>query len=345
MDSLTDMQKEYFKRLEEEEKEKLLENSDLIESFKRKCRNKGIHLTDDNFRYIQTIGIVATYPNILGLLNSEVQKDKEELVKCELLDKMYKKEVFVSGFLYHQDYMVMAHPFFRRGFHKNSNYTPRFIELFWVLRKPEIEAYISLDFDRVRVNVDKTTYFEADTWYGANFNENIDQITDGTSKLRPPLDLGEFDISFLFANAYSLDIKWDSKEGVKTFQAEEFKTDKVKIDYGGSEYFPVRYLHAEFDLDRNHFRHFDGAIHFYTEDEYARRRDSDFNFNAKHNDHIKTKSLKLFKMNGQVSVETWVEFSSHFFSGNPLILEYFEGKCPEHVQEIVDIRRKTVSNE
>ena len=32
---------------------------------------------------------------------------------------------------------------------------------------------------------------------------------------------------------------------------------------------------------KNYFRHFDGAIHFYTENEYLSRRDSDFNYNSK----------------------------------------------------------------
>ena len=171
------------------------------------------------------------------------------------------------------------------------------------------------------------------------------QINDGITKLRPPLDLGEYDISFFFKEAYSLDIKWDSKDGVKTFQSEEFKTEKVKVSFEGKDYYPVRYIHAEFDLKKNNFRHFDGAIHLYTEEEYFRRRDSDFNYNAKNQSHIKTKSLKLFKMNGEINVKTWVEFSSHFCTGNPLIIEYFEGEYPENIKKLIELRRKKASSQ
>lgn len=40
-------------------------------------------------------------------------------------------------------------------------------------------------------------------------------------------------------------------------------------------------------------------------------------------------------MNGVVDVETWIKFTSHFMTGNPLIFEYFEGKYPENIEEII----------
>ena len=126
------------------------------------------------------------------------------------------------------------------------------------------------------------------------------------------------------------------KGRIKSFQAEEFKTEKIKITKEGFTYYPVRYVHAEFDLDKNHFRHFDGAIHFYTEEEYYARRKSDFNYNAKNSTHIKTLSEKLFKLNGVVSIEQWIEFTGHFLTGNSLVFEYFEGKYPDAISEILE---------
>lgn len=86
---------------------------------------------------------------------------------------------------------------------------------------------------------------------------------------------------------------------------------------------------------------FDGAIHLYSETEYFQRRDSDFNYNKKSQSHIKADSLKLFKMNGSVNIDSWILFSSHFFTGNPLIVEYFEGQYPKHVKEIIENIRQT----
>ncbi|MHB8950602.1 MAG: hypothetical protein ACYC4S_16325, partial [Rhodoferax sp.] len=132
---------------------------------------------------------------------------------------------------------------------------------------PEVTKYIAIDEDRVRINVDGFAYFEEDTWYGAPFDDDVRNIKPGTVKLRPPLDLDPQYLDFLFAEIYCLDIKWSEANGVKTFQALELKTEDVQIVIDGKPYFPARYLHAEFDVTANCFRHFDGAIQYFLRDE------------------------------------------------------------------------------
>jgi hypothetical protein len=232
--------------------------------------------------------------------------------------------------------MLMAHPYFRRGHYQNNNFAPHFIDVFWGYNKDNIQKYIAIDSDRVRINVDNRMYMEFDTWYGAKFKNTISDIEDGIVKLRPPLGLESFDIEFFFGNTYSLDIKWTSKHGIKVFQAEEFKADKSRIIKNGNEYYPVKYLHAEFDNQAGTFRHFDGAIHFYTEEEYYQRRDSDFNYNNKNSLQLKTLSQKLFKVNGRVTTEEWINLVSHYLQGDPLIFEYFEGKLPDNILDTVE---------
>jgi len=235
----------------------------------------------------------------------------------------------------------MAHPFFRRGYYQGNNFSPRFIDMFWQYPNKENDRYIALDMDRVRVNVDDSMYMELDTWYGAKFNKNPEEIEDGIVKLRPPLDLEPFDIEFFFGDTYSLDIKWYTKENIKVFQAEEFKAEKNTIEIDGSIYYPVRYVHSEFDITSKSFRHFDGAIHFYTEEEYFQRRDSDFNYNDKNDLKVKTVSRKIFKINGSISMNDWIELTSHFLTGDPLVFEYFEGKLPDRVIETVQKLRNS----
>lgn len=336
MNQIDEINERYKKNMLEEEKSQLLSNAENITRFKNLCAEKGIQLSDANFSYIQTIGIVASYPNLLSILKTEIKEDKEELVSYNILNNHFKKGGFNGGYLYDPNYIIMAHPYFRRWFYTNNNFAPMFLDLFWRLQKPELDLSIAMDFDRVRINVDNSAIMELDTWYGANFTKEINQIPDGVSKLRPPRDIEDRHISFFFSNAYSLDTLWETKNGIKTFQAEEFKTQEVKIIIGGKEFYPVRYIHAEFDLDQGFFRHFDGAIHLYTESEYYQRRDSDLNFNSKNSHQIKANSRKLFKMNGAVDINTWVEFSSHFFTGNPLIIEYFEGKYPDYIIDFLE---------
>ena len=54
-----------------------------------------------------------------------------------------------------------------------------------------------------------------------------------------------------------------------------------------------------------------------------------------------TLSKKLFKINGHLSIDSWLELSSHYFSGDPLVHEYFEGQLPEQIQKIVKVFLKT----
>lgn len=332
---LDEIQQRYLQQLREEEIEELTKNAKVIVEFQDFAAKQGIILSEENFKYIRTIGVVATYPNLLSYLSPAFLKDKEGLLDYQSLCNSFERKRFMPGYLSAENYRVMAHPYFRRGFHDINNFAPRFIELFWAFNSPDIQTYISLDYDRVRIDESEFGYMEFDTWFGAKFDRNIESISDGIVKLRPPLDIDQAHISFFFASVYSLDIKWVTKDSIKSFQLEEFKDESVKIHKDGIEYYPVRYIHAEYDLDLGQFRHFDGAIHFYTEDEYFQRRDSDFNHNAK-STQIKTLSQKLFKMNGIIGIDTWIEFTSHFLTGNPLIFEYFEGKYPRHLQEILE---------
>lgn len=338
-------EKNYLQSIREREIEELDKNADIIERFKFFCAKKGLHLTDQNFRYVHTIGVVALYPNILSNLNSKILRDKEGLVNHTQLMSYYADKGVSGGYLWDPNYVILAHPFFRRGYCEDANYAPRFLDLFWGLTNPDIELFISLDFDRIRINVDESTYIERDTWYGAKFNKDIALMDDCISKIRPPLDMTKHHIKFFFNNAYSLDTIWSTKNGIKTFQAEEFKNDDVTIEINGNSFYPVRYIHSEYDIELGYFRHFDGAIHLYNSIEYFQRRDSDFNYNSKNSLKIKSNSTKLFKMNGLVDIDTFILFTSHFFSGNPLILEYFEGDYPDYLKEIIDKIRLVRDNQ
>lgn len=325
----------YKKFLIEEQERELQDNSELIQNFLQYCKKKKIPISEKNIEYIPTIGIVANYPNLVNLLNNKIQVDKEELVSFDVLEKEFTKQRFASGYLISEMYMAMANSYFRRGHYEKNAFAPRFIELYWNYSSSKNDKYISLDFDRVRINVDNRMLIELDTWYGAKFEENISDIEDGIVKLTPPLDLEKFDIKLFFNDVHSLNIKWYTKENIKVFQAEEFKQETEKIIKNGIEYYPAKYIHAEFDKLTGTFRHFDGAIHFYTENEYLQRRETDFNHNDKSDLQIKTLSQKLFKVNGEIEIKDWVELTSHFLTGNPLILEYFEGKLPDRIIEII----------
>ncbi len=331
-----EMMTRYFAGLKEESRKQLAAAAGLIARFTDMAESKGVLLYADSFEYIQTIGIVAKAKGIARKLLGPVTAERDGLLPFNGIASRLPPSHFGGGCFSGPDFILMAHPCYRRSMSLVNNWAPRFIDLFWGFDGPGIEKYIAIDEDRVRINVDGGHYFEADTWFGAPFDEDIRNIKPGIVKLRPPLDLDSMDISMFFADVYCLDIKWSESDGIKSFQALELKTEGTRVEVEGQYYYPARYLHAEYDLKADCFRHFDGAIQLFTDDEYFQRRNSDFNMVMKNSAHIKARSTKVFKINGPLRTKDWVEFCCHFFAKNPLFFEYFTGEYPQRLTQIIE---------
>lgn len=328
-------EKERMERYLEQEKrlaERTLANSkDAIENFKKLATSKGIILNADSFSYIHKIGVVASYPNLAERLLGDIQKERDGLFSFDEIVQKISSETAQEGYFLCSNYTIMADSCFRRQMHSMNNWAPRFIALFWQLDSPNIKKYISIEKDRVRIC--HSSIMEFDTWYGAPFNGDISKIQSGITKLKPSVGITKELINALFEQVYCLDIQWSERKQIKTFQALEIKNENVQMMINGQVFYPARYLHAEFDLSKNEFRHFDGAIQFFTEEEYLERRDADFNMVFKNTNHVKAHSKKVFKLNGSISVDQWSEFCSQFFVKNPLIFEYFTGSYPPNIIE------------
>lgn len=342
-DSIEELIEQNRQAMAEEANRQLAAASDLINTFTLYANRKGARLSANSFSYVPTIGIVAAAPGLARVVLGRNPTERDGLFAAKDLAVDHEINKFLPGYYSSQNYMLMAHTFFRRGMHEQSNFAPQFVDLFWRFEQDGVDKYVAIDEDRLRINVDGSFYFEKDTWYGAPYDEKIANIPVGIGKLRPPGDLKESYIDFFFANASCLDFKWSQEGHIKTFQALELKTESVQLVHEGETYFPGRYVHAEFDLTKGVFRHFDGAVQLFREDEYLKRRDSDFNVNAKYLSHLKARSKKLFKLNGEISVDTWVELCCHFFTGNPLMIEYFTGRYPDHIVDTLNKLRARIT--
>ena len=342
-DSEEDLLARYREGLEKERLEALENHAPLIETFMEFASGNNIQLEKSDFDYIPTTGIVVKSPGIARRLMCGIPAERDELLPFKSLLRQFSLDGCQEGYLNCGTFMAMAHPYFRRGLHEINNFAPRFIEKFWEISDESIDSFIALDDDRLRINVDGRCYLEADTWYGARFCDDISLIPLGLTKLRPPMDLTHWQIEFFFASAYALDVKWTQEGRIKTFQALEFKTERVTLERQQAMVYPARYVHAEFDLDIGVFRHFDGAVQHFTENEYLARRDSDFNYNYKNSQQIKASSRKLFKFNGHIETMMFIDLCCHFFAANPLAIEYFEGKYPSGLAENIE-RMRALNN-
>mgnify|MGYP003582898352 CR=1 FL=1 len=331
-----EMLAQHLRDMREMEKEELRNAVDQIETFKRLAQSKGVVLTDASFHYAPALGITASAPALLRALLDIEPNSRDGLFGWTDLRRSLELSKLGGGCLRGDGFIAMAHPCFRRQMHLKNNWAPKFIDLFWAFDNDGLQKSVALDEDRVRVDLDSPMYVEADTWYGPPFNEDVSQIAPGNVKLRPPAELSNSRVQTFFAGAYCIDVKWSDAGDIKTFQALELKTEEVQLKLGDCLYHPARYLHAEFDTQRGTFRHFDGAIQYLTVAEYFARRDSDFSMTYKSTQHVKPTYKKVFKLNGAIEVNTWVELSSNFFAGNPLMFEYFNGALPMHVLRILE---------
>jgi hypothetical protein len=332
--------KKYLAFKEQEKAEKLEENKELIDSFTRHCKSYGVELQASDFDYNHILGVHCCSKDIVLRINPKMASDKEGLYDFNELLSTYSKKSFSEGSFYTENHIFFASSYFRRGFYENNNFAPLFIDHLWKHNFNTNEVSVALDLDRVRIDTEGSFMIERDTWYGGKFSEDIGSIKDGVVHLRPPQYLDDIELELFYSNAFALDIYWYSYENIKVFQALEFKRPNVTIEIENATYLPVRYVHAEYNMDLKCFRHFDGALQFYTEEEYYERRTNNFNNKVKGEYQVKSTSKKLFKINGALIVEDWVAFTSHFFAKNPLILEYFEGKEPDFLKPTLEAIKK-----
>ncbi|USE84571.1 hypothetical protein [Acinetobacter tibetensis] len=314
-------------------KNKLIEaNCEKLEIIEKSFLVKGIMVK--SLDYYHAVGLVLRTDRTIDKIIS-LKQDKDGLYNWNDLKERIPN-VFGVGYFSYENYYLMVSHFFRRGYDQLNNFTPSFIDEFYKLDKNHMHASLSLDDDAIRID-EPRPYFEADAWFGALFQNKISLIEDGIIKCRPPIHQKPNFVRRLYNNNYSLDMKWSTKGNIKTFQLSEFKDESVTIAVEGQIRHPVRYIHAEYNLDTNSFQHFDGAIHFYNKNHYLEKRDSDLNYESKYGANFKAKSKKLFRLDGVITVEQWSNLTTHFLHGNPLIIEYFTGDYPQYVKKILNI--------
>lgn len=323
----------YFASLSDERQRNLRDHGAQIEEYCAFSESEGIVLEKSDFDYALHLGIFARKDQLAHQLLANIQRDKDGLYRLADLRKEFSFSG--AGCLLGSRCILWAHPHFRRRLDPDSAFAPHFAAKFWEMSDRFPSASIALDDDRIRIDLDHLHIAERDTWYGAAFSEEIQNISLSPVKLTPPLDLTDSALDFWFGGAYALNVQWTQKGAIKTFQAIEFKNERVTTEVNGETVFPARYVHAEYDLDGHHFRHFDGAMQYFNAQEYFVRRDSDFNHNDKSLSQIKARSKKLFKFNDHLTVEDVTDFCSYFWTGNPLAIEYFSGKLQTHVTEAI----------
>lgn len=253
--------------------------------------------------------VAKIYPEVLGKL------DDDGLL---LIDESIK--LFDGGIEY-KDHILHYHQFLRRGYSSNPNFDflGRFIR-YYLQTRPKNRFRIAIDHHRIMPKEFYRQIAEMDAWFGPKFDKNkLDDINavglTVIARSKPSL----FDLS---GNVERTEFYWSYKDGIKTFEVEEISGK----DYFFDPYYLNRYVHAERDTKLKVLRHCDGAVKVYPQNSYEKRLSSQMPTELK-----SIEKIKLFRIDGDIDVDEWMELLSLFYKGNEMIIEYFN---PEQFEQL-----------
>ncbi|MDD3597750.1 hypothetical protein [Sulfuricurvum sp.] len=265
-----------------------------------------LSISDNSFEKIikndpQKNIVLTTYPEL------ESKLDKDGLLTIDDDFTLYD-----CGIIY-KNHVLHYHQFLRRGYTANPNFDflGRFLSYYHNTNK--INTFrIAIDMQRIMPKEYWEHLIECDAWFGPNFDPNTldDKYSVGITvkkRIKPSI----FDLTNILDRTEFL---WTYKDDIKTFEIEEisdsvYKFDRLHIN---------RYIHAERNIQEKQLQHFDGAVKVYTH-EYEKRLDSQLP-----NEYRAPIKIKLFRIDGNIDTNKWIDLISHFFKGNEMILEYFD---------------------
>jgi hypothetical protein len=261
-----------------------------------------ISFRDALFPDLQNSAVLRTYPELAA------KTDDDGLV---VLDDSFKP--MDMGILY-KDHMLHYHQCLRRGFSSNPNFD--FIGRLLRFRDsaPGCSFRIAIDHNRIMPKEFIERICEMDTWFGPSFQRDLldDPSAVGVTVVKrrkpSPFEVGEEELD-------RTEFQWSYRDGIKTFEVEEISTANHK--HGA--YYLNRYVHAERDTTLGILRHFDGAVKVYLESDYAARLGT--HMPSEPRSHAKP---KVFRVDGDIDIDQWIELTAHFFKGNEMLIEYFD---------------------
>jgi hypothetical protein len=258
-------------------------------------------------------------PGILSKVYPKLESklDKDGLIY--LTDLLSEFEYLGQGIFKdkNRNLAIFCHSSFRRNLSHINNFHFDFIEKFMSLHKqPDVTLRVALDRDVIGLASSFHRREELDYWWGPQYSDEIANIPLGVTHF-------ECDENQKFYSGISgSQFWWKQDDNLKTFEAEELRDEPT----GGqkTKHYGCRYVHSIYDVIKNEFVHFDGAIRTYPGDDMIERIGKKINESGKN-----TIYTKLFRIDGRLKLSDWKALVTLYYQGNPLIYEYF-GVKQEH---------------
>lgn len=300
-----------------------------------------VPITDEYLRrlshYCAAAEVQKAYSPVADVVRAK-PSTSEVLRACpELADKFDKDGLLhlsddfqlLDGGIRYGDHLLHYHQFLRRGFSSNPNFDFTGTLTGYRSTTGDANAFrVAIDHRRIMRFSDYCQVMERDAWYGPRFDHyklddpNYVGLTVVGRSMPSP-----------FQSSYPLERteffwKTNEVESVKTLEIEELSHKDKPYD----NWHINRYVHAERDIERRSFRHFDGAAKVYAQNTYVDR------LNTKMPNNIRPAHyVKLFRIDGALELDPWLSLVSMFYKGNEMIVEYFDpDKFAEKFQPIID---------
>ncbi len=247
----------------------------------------------------------------------KVYPELEDRFDDDALLRIREDTVVMDLGVMYRDHILHYHRFLRGGLSYSSRPNAGLAWRFGQYYKEsggKNEFRIAVDHSRLMAKEAYEQIYELSTWFGPRFGrEKLDdpRVEGLTVVVRDEPEL------FAMGGTSSLErteFYWKHDDGIKTLEIEEISTREHVLD----NRYLNRYLHAERDAGARRLRHFDGAVKVYPRDRYEGR----LWVHLPHGERCR--KVKLFRIDGDVDVERWLDMVGHFFSGNEMVLEYFD---------------------
>lgn len=256
--------------------------------------------------------VLKTYPELRDTL------DEDGLLFVD------RDLVLHDGGIEHRDHMLHYHPLLRRGYtaRPNFDFLGRLCR-YHRETKPANSLRVAIDHRRIMPKEYYARIIEADTWYGPPFDP---------AKLDDPSVVG---LTVVVRNKNSLfeltnhldrtEFLWSYRYGIKTFETEEISSAGYQFD----TYYLNRYVHSERAVGPGITRHLDGAVKVYLSDVYHDRVGSHLPKEARC-----FRKIKLWRIDGDIDLESWINLICFFFKSNEMLIEYFNPRAFEEMFEL-----------
>lgn len=240
---------------------------------------------------------------------------------------------FIPGIFRIGDYLVYAHTYFRRSFSIVNSLNGEFLsELVSLRNKEGFDVKIKLDPDLIGLAGTEYSELEFQYMWGPKFDKDLTRIPDGVTRHE------NSEVERIYTGIDFAEFGWYEQGGHKTLECEEISDEQENIETDGKKLFGCRYIHSFLNSDTGLPTHLDGAVRAYTADQILERIDT-------HLDHAgrNTRYTKLWRIDGDLPVETWKKLITYYFRDNRLVGEYLGGedeKLEQYIKEDNDNRQE-----